>query len=106
MMSRKVLLGGVFTGLLLSPIAVASDDSGSSEDMYAVGEVTCKEVMRLSGDARDEVVSFLHGYLAGEAKKPVIDVVKLGHATDNFLDKCLDSPNDKALDTLRSFVNK
>ncbi len=96
----------VFAGLLVSPLAFASDQEASVEEMYAITEVTCKEVMILGGDDRDEVISFLHGYLAGEARKSVIDIVKLGLTTDKFLDKCLDSPNEKALNTLRSFVGQ
>lgn len=106
MMIRKAMLAGVFAGLLVSPLAFAGDTPSSAEDMYAIGEVTCKEVMILNGDERDEVISFLHGYLAGEAKKSEIDVVKLGHVTDAFLDKCLDSPGEKALKTLRSLIGQ
>ena len=103
-MLQKTVLATICTGLLFSPLASASDEASDTQDMYVIGDITCKEVMILSGDERDEVVSFMHGYLAGEAKKTGIDVVKLATATDVFLDRCLDSPQDKALATMRSSI--
>lgn len=104
MTKRNTTVAALFAGLLASPFALAGDHSGDAADLYAIADYTCKQVMILNGDERDEVIAFMHGYLAGEAKKAEIDLTKLGHATDVFLDKCLDSPTDKALATLRAAI--
>lgn len=49
---------------LSGPLASSSDEASDTQDPYVIGDIRCKEVVILSGDQRDEVVSFkrLAGY--------------------------------------------
>ena len=45
-----------------------------------------------------------HGFLAGKKGDTVIDLTKLGAATDKFIDNCLDNPKSMALDVMTAAV--
>ena len=65
----------------------------------------CKDVMRASGTDRDVAVGILHGYVQGTKGTTVYDASKLSTASDQFLEYCLDHPNEGALATMVRFVN-
>jgi TPR repeat protein len=69
-----------------------------------IAKVDCKTVMRLDDRERESAIVFLHGYLAGKKGDTVIDLAKLGAATDKFIDNCLDNPKSKALDVMTAAV--
>lgn len=64
----------------------------------------CKDVMRMSGDERDLTLSFLHGYYLGKKAATEYVVGTLGKASDDFIEYCLDHPNDIALDSMGKFL--
>ena len=60
-------------------------------------KITCKTVMKNEGVDQDVAIAFMHGYLMGKSGKTDIDTVKLGKASDAFIDSCLDNPKSIAL---------
>jgi hypothetical protein len=78
----------------ISP-AFALEKSDRSVDQY-----TCKDVMRESGPSRDVAIAFVHGYLLGKANATTFNAATLHRQTDAFIDRCLDNPNEKALDAM------
>ncbi len=84
----------LLAGLSLSP-ALAQAASGRTVEQY-----TCKDVMREHGDNRDVTIAFLHGYLLGKSGGSAFDVDALHKETSDFIERCLDNPNEKAVDAM------
>jgi hypothetical protein len=73
----------------------AQDKRERSVDQYS-----CKDIMRESGPSRDVAIAFVHGYLLGKANGTTFDPDKLHQQTEAFISRCLDNPNEKALDAM------
>lgn len=65
---------------------------------------TCKDVVRATGDERSIALAILHGYYLGKAGATKYDSSKLGKASDDFIEYCLDNPKDQALSAFGKFV--
>jgi hypothetical protein len=63
-----------------------------------VEQYTCKDVMRESGANRDVVIAFLHGFLLGKSGSSKFNVDVLRKQSDDFIERCLDNPGEKAVD--------
>jgi len=66
----------------------------------SVDQYTCKDIMRDSGPSRDVAIAFIHAYLLGRANAKTFNVDALHKQTDAFIERCLDNPNEKALDAM------
>ena len=94
-------------GLIAGTVAVfaamcyTGNDSIAAEpakkDVRDLKALTCKDVMRLSGDDRSIALAFAHGYVLGKKGRTQYDVEALSQITDKFIDHCLDNPKDNAL---------
>ncbi|MGB5452614.1 MAG: HdeA/HdeB family chaperone [Sedimenticolaceae bacterium] len=69
----------------------------SAAALLRVDSYRCKDVMRFSGEEREVALGLLHGYVLGKDKKTVFNPDALAKITDNFMDYCLDHPDEKAL---------
>ena len=65
-----------------------------------VEDYTCKDIMREGGTSRDAAIAFLHGFLLGKSGQSNFSLEMLTKQTDAFMDHCLDSPGDKAMDAM------
>jgi hypothetical protein len=75
--------------------AVAQDGSDRSIDRFM-----CKDVMRESGSNRDVAIAFAHGYLLGKSGASTFNVGTLQKQTDSFIERCLENPNENAIDAM------
>jgi hypothetical protein len=82
------------TALTIKP-TFAQEKGERSVDQY-----TCKDVMRESGPSRDVAIAFIHAFLLGRANATTFNVDALHKQTDAFVNRCLDNPNEKALDAM------
>ena len=98
MMNRYVLISAASI-LTLAVMggggAIAQEKGERSVDRY-----TCKDIMRDSGPSRDVAIAFIHAYLLGRANATTFNVEALHKQTDAFIERCLDHPNEKALDAM------
>jgi hypothetical protein len=83
-------------GAAIGTSPVCAQDTGE----HSVDKYTCKEIMRESGADRDAAIAFIHGYLVGKSGGATFNVESLEKQTDAFIDRCLDNPNEKALDVM------
>ena len=97
MASPRIILA--ITAMLTATSGTVTALAQGSSDR-AVEEYTCKEIMRESGPNRDTAIAFLHGFLLGKSGSSTFNVETLSKQTDAFIDSCLNSPNDKAMDTM------
>lgn len=79
-------LAGAFC-LGAGTLAVAQD-----ANIISIGELTCREYLKLEGDARSDVGLFMHGFIAGKANETTFDVVAKAAVSDRVLDHCIDNP--------------
>ena len=61
-------------------------------------------LMKADDFDQDAAIAFMHGYLVGKSGKTSFDVEKLRTATNAFIDSCLDTPKNKAIDVLANKV--
>ena len=98
MISNKIVMIGI---LAASIITGSASVQAQENKMSKVEDVTCKEVMREHGEARDIAIAFLHGFLLGKSGNSEFDLEKLMDQTDEFIDSCLDNPGEKAVDIMQ-----
>jgi hypothetical protein len=92
----KVALAAVIaSGALTMAPVLAQDSSERTIEQYA-----CKDILRESGSNRDVAIAFLHGFLLGKSGATKFNLETLKKQTDTFLDRCLENPHDKAIDTM------
>jgi HdeA/HdeB family protein len=84
----------VLAGLSLCP------GSAQETKSRAIEQYTCKEVMREKGADRDVAIAFLHGFLLGKSGSSSIYLDILHKQTNDFIERCLDNPGEKALDAM------
>ena len=91
------LLNVVVTSVLLgSGSAALAEPPESPKDL---NDFVCKDLMRLSGSERENALALVHGYRLGKVNTTKYEIDKLAAITDQFIEHCLDNPNDKALAT-------
>jgi HdeA/HdeB family protein len=90
--------GAVVTAFaLLVGLGSVGASAQDSKDR-TVEQYTCKDVMRESGANRDVVIAFLHGFLLGKSGSSRFNVDLLRKQSDDFIERCLDNPGEKAVD--------
>jgi len=67
-----------------------------------IEQYKCKDVMRESGANRDVAIAFLHGFLTGKSASSKFNVDAIHKQTNAFIERCLDNPNETALDAMLS----
>lgn len=87
--------------LILGSAAAAAAQEDTLSDLNGL---KCKDVMRLSGEDRSVTIGVLHGILIGRKGTTRIDAEKLGGATDQFIEHCLDHHGEKALSVMESMT--
>ncbi len=94
--ATKILAGSIIVlSALPVPAALAQDTNERTIEQYA-----CKDILRESGSNRDVAIAFLHGFLLGKSGSSKFNLETLKKQTDAFLDRCLENPHDKAVDTM------
>jgi hypothetical protein len=92
------------TAVALTALACGAAQAQSASERSA-DQYTCKDILRESGAPREVTIAFMHGYLLGKSGTTKFNIETLLKQTDTFLDRCLDNPREKALDTLAKAVN-
>jgi hypothetical protein len=72
--------------------------------MRRIDEVSCKDIMRTSGEDRVIALALLHGYLLGKRGSTTIDAIVMGQVSDQFIEYCLDHPADPALSSFEAIA--
>jgi hypothetical protein len=80
--------------ILIAPSALAQ------ERVRTVEQYACKDVMRERGADRDVAIAFLHGFLLGKSGQTSFDLEKLYKESDAFIERCLDSPAEPAVQAM------
>ena len=86
--------------LLYAPATMAQGEK-KTVDMNAY---TCKDIVRFSGEERTVALAVLHGFTLGKKGATTFNPDKLGEASNDFIEHCLDNPSDKALETFAKFA--
>jgi len=85
-------------------VALSNVSFAQEKGQKDLNTLTCKDVMRFSGDHRDIALAFIHGYLLGKKGTSLYSTEDLGDASDRFVEYCLDNPTAKALDAMNKIV--
>jgi hypothetical protein len=90
----------MFTAALGAVAALAQDAGDRSTDQF-----TCKDIMRENASNRDVAIAFVHGIFLGKSGNSKFNINTLQKQTDAFIERCLDNPNEKALDAMTKVKN-
>ena len=107
-MSAKKIVLAVTMALSFLPIgsAVAADKEAVDTGVtYKIDEMTCRQLLKMSGDSRDFTVIFMQGFVSGKKSELVFDAVPLTEATDKAIDICIDNPNGSLLSAFEKARN-
>jgi len=91
---RNLVAAAVTSTLFVGGAAIAAEQSSNQKDLSTF---QCKDVMRLSGNERENALSLVHGYRLGKMNTTQYEIEALSDLTDRFIDYCLENPNEKAL---------
>ncbi len=99
MRTKQIVLAATMALSLLpvGAVVAAEKEAADTGVTYTIDEVTCRQLLRMSGDSRDFTVVFLHGFVSGKKSELVFDAVPLTEATDKAIDICIDNPDGKLL---------
>lgn len=86
----------------LPSIALAQSESTEIEEIIALKEVMCKELIGQAGDDRDRSISFLHGFVLGGLGQSDVNIEDVIAIEDVFFETCLDNPKSAALAVMKS----
>jgi hypothetical protein len=85
---------------MAAAVACLPEANAQNKGELAIESYRCKDLLRESGTERDVAVAFLHGYILGRAGAQKFDVDTLRKQTAAFIERCLDNPQGRALDTM------
>ena len=95
---KRALACGIGAALLAGAGLGLASAQGSKNRV--VEQYTCKDVMRESGASREVAIAFLHGFLLGKSGGDTFNLDVLHKQTAEFIEQCLDNPNEKAVDVM------
>jgi hypothetical protein len=98
---KKVSCAAIVSAAMFATATGYTQENGDR----TVEQFACKDVMRDSGSSRDVAIAFLHGYLLGKSGNSKFNLDILKKQTDLFIERCLENPNDKALDSMLKVKN-
>src|SRR5450432_3972261 len=85
--------------VLLVGFGLGSASAQGTKD-HAIEQYACRDVMRESGGNRDVAIAFLHGFLLGKSGSSKFNVDDLRKQSDDFIERCLNNPDEKAVDAM------
>lgn len=100
---QRIIFSIVAVALIMGSTGVVFANTDVSKDLTSSA---CKDLMRFSGEDRVIALAFAHGYWLGKKGTTIYKPGKLGEATDELIETCLDNPNANALKTLGDILNK
>jgi len=78
-------------------MAAEEDAEENTYVTYQINEMTCRQLLKMSGDSRDFTVIFMQGFVSGKKSEMLFDAVPLTEATDKAIDICIDNPDGTLL---------
>jgi len=91
----RLTFGAALIATLAATFATAQESGDRKIDQYL-----CKDVVREPGSNRDVAIAFIHGVFLGKSGGSAFNVVTLQKQSDAFIERCLDNPNEKAIDAM------
>lgn len=82
--------------LIALPLLHAPAGAAESE-VIDITSYLCKDVMRMHYDDRAITLGVLHGYMLGKKNATRFVADDLSKVSDQFIEYCLDHPNEKAM---------
>ena len=88
------------TAVCVLGIADAQANDANKIDM---GSITCRDLLKMSGEEEQNTMIFFHGYFNGIKKDLSIDEDALTKATDDIKDFCIDNTNETVAKAFEKF---
>lgn len=97
--SSLLLFSTIAVGIIALPVRSQSE-AANSEDIPSLTAMTCRQLLKSSGEERTNSLIFMHGYISGKKGETQIDAPALTNVTEQAIDTCIDNPERSAFEVL------
>lgn len=87
---------------LFATTSVTFAQNATADGMMQIDAFTCRDLLIRSGDEREFVIIFMHGYMSGRMSEMTFDAPALTLATDAVIDGCISDPDASLLSVFES----
>lgn len=88
-----LLFGAILSNAMGNAVLAQSAEA----DVISIDSLSCADLLRADGDARSDLLVFMHGYVSGKRGEMSIDGPQLADVTDAIIEACIDSPKHSLL---------
>lgn len=88
-------------GLVAAPIW-AQTQASDGEILVDMTALTCADLLRTSGEEREDLIILMHGFLLGKAGNTTVDTLALGAATDRIIESCVSNTSQPLMGTFEA----
>lgn len=96
MIMKSCLAAMLTTGVALTGSTAIAQEAAVAATVQ-IDEFSCRDLLILSGEERDFVLVFMHGFMSGKLREMTFDTMQLAEATDTVVTTCIDNPDDTLL---------
>lgn len=97
-LSLLFVVGAFSVGSIASP-TWAQEQATDDEIIVDLATLTCEDMLRASGEDREDLVLLMHGFMQGKSGNTSIDALELGESTDKVLDSCISNTSQSLMGT-------
>ena len=94
---KQIRLSAAVCALALLPCFLGPAMADADDETVDIGQISCREMLKMEGEERDLTLIFIHGFVSGENAAPELDELELSDATETILDTCIDNPSESVL---------
>ncbi|WP_298465998.1 HdeA/HdeB family chaperone [uncultured Erythrobacter sp.] len=115
-MKKSLIAGFALAGSLFAASHAFANESAQKQDLgdfglestdvVDLGELRCWDMVTLSEDDRAFAMVLLYGFARGQASESKMSARDVQTAVVNTMLECVDKPNEKALDVLKTHIVK
>lgn len=89
-------LGAFSIGSFATPAWAQSQES-DDEVIVDLTSLTCADLLRASGEEREDLIILMHGFILGKTGNATVDTLGLGKATDQVVDSCISNTSQSLM---------
>ena len=80
----------------------ASAATAQDTPTFGINDISCRELLIMSGDERDATMIFFNGFISGQSATEVVDPTAMMIASDTVLEQCTGAPDKPLIEVFSS----
>lgn len=103
-MSR--LIRSLIPAVLIAVPLLHAPAGAAEGEVVDMTHYLCKDVMRMYDEDRAVTIGVLHGYMLGKKNATSFIADDLAKVSNQFIEYCLDNPNEKAMESFEKLAKQ